>query len=499
MNNIINSFEKIEPSQQRLDKILKNIYEKSSTTSSDIIALPRKQKRFLRYSFSIMACLIVAIVGVIVKFSSDDSQNIPINDDKAYQIENASRNIIVGKSNSIDSTDIESTTNHTVNGFNLTHDAMTLEELETFKNNKSLPTTDDKNEFTIDYGEEYEQENDLFKKTYSTINRHDSSGEILWSVTFKNFSAYNYIEYDGYIVIYGQESVYSSEDRTNASIALLSKNDGKLLWHKKLSTQYKYEYITDIVINGDKIMVFMLGVPDTLVVMEFDLFGNGKLLAQNSLKHLNSDNDVFFIKDVFKLKQNYLALIYYNGSQILAKIDANGKITNFFTYSSNDLDYIINDIIEFENRLYISTHTVKKEKNSTNMMYGFRNSIDKIDTTQNIEIINKELTESLRENVNSALLICDLESGVPETFYSVNSSISSDFEVEENGNLTWVVGDIVDSLYSPYTSSYVVSVSCRKFNYSFNSKNQLDDCYKTDEVITFGECLYDSYNKKACK
>ncbi len=79
------------------------------------------------------------------------------------------------------------------------------------------------------------------------------------------------------------------------------------------------------------------------------------------------------------------------------------------------------------------------------------------------------------------LLVCDMKTGITETFYSAKGSFGGELDVSGN-TLKWNTESIVLSGYSPYTSSFSVGFNCKVFRYSFDKTGALLDCEETGEI-----------------
>jgi hypothetical protein len=317
----------------------------------------------------------------------------------------------------------------------------------------------------------------------SVLAKTNAGGGIVWSASFDNLFVDRHVERGGYVAVCGYEPICSSEMPLAARLALVSAEDGAVLWDNKLSTGYERENIKSLVFDGDKISVFAEGDFKTLVIMNYDLGGNGFILAENELGGQK------FVEQAVKLGDGYLArLRTADGGESLVKIGANGKFDSSFAYSSEDTEYFIADMQDWGGRVYLSAYAVPKLKKGEGDGGG-RSEIAAILSEafekEGWEISDEELTGRMREHFSAVLLVCDAESGVPQGFYSVRGSIGDALEVSGNGYLKWNVGSISGSFFSPMTSSFSIAATCRVYSYEYSASGNLASQAETNETISF--------------
>lgn len=111
-----------------------------------------------------------------------------------------------------------------------------------------------------------------------------------------------------------------------------------------------------------------------------------------------------------------------------------------------------------------------------NLAYLFDNNI--------WAISSEELTPMVRDNY-TAVLLCDPEGGAPDTFYSVKGSLGGKLAVNGAGELAWDVESIVDTFFSPATSSFTIGGTCRVFRYTFDAAGAPASQEGTGEAVPY--------------
>ena len=166
------------------------------------------------------------------------------------------------------------------------------------------------------------------------------------------------------------------------------------------------------------------------------------------------------------------------------KLSRDGGTLDTFIYEGEDCDYTITDMIEFGGRVYLSAYAVPKQTDRGGryeiadiLAYLFDNNI--------WEISSEELTPMVRDNYTAVLLLCDPEGGAPETFYSVKGSLGGKLAINNTGELAWDVESVVDTFFSPATSSFTIGGTCQVFRYTFDEAGTLLRQEDTGETVPY--------------
>lgn len=141
-------------------------------------------------------------------------------------------------------------------------------------------------------------------------------------------------------------------------------------------------------------------------------------------------------------------------------------------------------MIEFGGRIYLSAYAVPKQSDK-NGRYEISNILNYVFARENFEISSKELTPIVRDNYTAVLLLCDPNGGTPETFYSVKGSLGGKLKVNDMGELVWNVESIINTFFSPVTSSFTIGGTCQIFRYTFDDTGILLNQEDTEESIPY--------------
>ncbi len=168
----------------------------------------------------------------------------------------------------------------------------------------------------------------------------------------------------------------------------------------------------------------------------------------------------------------------------LVKLDREGAVLDTFTYQGKDCDYYIQDMGEYQGRVYLSAYAVPKQTGEGSR-YEVAGVLEYLFDHNIMEISSEELTPMVRDNYTAVLLLCDPEGGAPETFYSVKGSLGRKLAVNNAGNLAWDVESIVNTFFSPATNSFSIGGTCQVFRYTFDDAGTLLNQEDTGETTPY--------------
>ncbi|MGN0369502.1 MAG: hypothetical protein ACI4EW_03050 [Butyrivibrio sp.] len=389
--------------------------------------------------------------------------------------------------------------NSTVEGYEIFQDEPTpelLEDLWNCKNGNGLNTVNksgDDVSYRYYYDEKYDSELgfEIHDKSYFEKYVGDT---LVWQIAVSEFYIDGYEEVEDGVIVYGATPVWNSEQKQYAWI-LKADNSGNVLWKEKADNGFDYEYIQAIVENKDgSYAVFGRGDSEYIWISRYDKEGNVTDLSKIPAKDKSIENAA-------RLKDGYiLQLVSLTGSEqeVIFKVDKAGNVTKSFCYEGNDCFYYITDMMEYSGNIYLSAYSVPKYsvKQDAGNIDEIYYVLDKIMHSAGDGGISKsDIVSLLRENYTATLLVCNPESGEPQEFYMAEGSFGGELSIGESGELVWEVEKIVDAEFSPYTSAYVISGSCRLFRYTLASYNISKDTFnnigilirqeKTDEYVEF--------------
>lgn len=98
---------------------------------------------------------------------------------------------------------------------------------------------------------------------------------------------------------------------------------------------------------------------------------------------------------------------------------------------------------------------------------------------------SEKLLKVVRDNFTAVLLVCDDKTGNPDKLYSVNGSFGGLLSIDKNGDLVWQTENIVNSGYSPATSSFTIVCDCKNIEYTFETESGKVNKRETDETSSY--------------
>lgn len=303
---------------------------------------------------------------------------------------------------------------------------------------------------------------------------------LLWTVELPDFYVVDSAFISAGTVVWGYDDTWSSEQPTYAWLALVD-GDGNILWQRRLDHGVKREYVEKVLDNGDGTWVAISqGDLRYLCLSRYDKDGNELSFHKTEVGSLG-------IWNVTRFGDGYLVQL---GNRMtgetarLAKLDRDGNLIDNFNYEGKDYDYYIKDMVEFEGRVCLSGYVVPKQTDEGGR-HEIANILDHVFDKGVLEISSEELTPLVRDNYTAVLLLCDPEGGAPETFYSVKGSLGGKLAVNDAGELLWDVESVVDTFFSPLTSSFTIGGTCQVFRYAFGADGSLLQQTDTGETVPY--------------
>lgn len=305
-------------------------------------------------------------------------------------------------------------------------------------------------------------------------------GELLWRAEFPDFVVEDSTSTTAGTAVWGRNDTWSSEQPTYPWLARVDEA-GNVLWQHRLDHGFEHEYASHVLDNGDGTWaVISRGDLRYLCLSQYDRDGNELSFQKTEVGNKGIWNAV-------RLGEGYLVQV---GRQLegetaqLVKLDREGKVLDSFIYEGEDCGYTITGMIEFGGRVYLSAYAVPKQRDEGGR-YEIADLLEDIFAQENWEISSEELTPLVRDNYTAVLLLCDPEGGEPETFYSVKGSLGGELAVNDAGELAWNVESVVNTFFSPATSSFTIGGTCQVFCYTFDDAGTLLRQEDTGETVPY--------------
>jgi hypothetical protein len=307
--------------------------------------------------------------------------------------------------------------------------------------------------------------------------------KIVWSVEFKDFYIDGYVASNDKVIVHGQTAIWSSSQSSYAYMAMID-SEGKVLWETKLQNGFKDEYIASVLPEGNSIAVFSRGDLKYLCLTKYAM--DGSLISSYKNEVGN-----YGIWNAARLGDGYIVQLgnYTKDEHArIVKVGHDGTITDSFNYASEEEDYYITGIKEYNGSIYLSAYTVpslKSDESNAGGRTDIARVLNYIFDNKKFDISSQELTRLVRDNFTAVLLVCEPSSGVPQEFFSVKGSLGGKLALSEKGTLLWDVESITDTYFSPETSSFTIGGVSYVYRYTFDEKGTILGQEKTNEVVNF--------------
>ncbi|MGM9642402.1 MAG: hypothetical protein ACI3XI_04250 [Eubacteriales bacterium] len=314
----------------------------------------------------------------------------------------------------------------------------------------------------------------------SYIEKYDGD-ELIWSVSVSDFYINDYSIVSDGVIACGRTYTWSTNQNSYAWMSKID-SDGNLIWQKKLSNGFNYEYISAVLENIDgSYAVFSRG--------DFKYFCLSQYTANGEKTHFHkTEVGNYGIWNAARFEDGYIVQLGRNEFTQIVKVDRDGYITDSFSYCDEDSYYFIADMIEFNGNIYLSAYAVPRlsnEEPNTGGRYEIENVLKYLFDNKIFNISSEELTPMVRNNYTALLLVCEPKTGKPQEFYSVKGSLGGKLSVSDTGNLLWNVESITSTFFSPATSSFTIGGTNYVFRYAFDTSGLLISQEKTGEVVNF--------------
>ena len=342
-------------------------------------------------------------------------------------------------------------------------------------------------------GIHYKYRSEYIKDAQLGFNVHDKSflekydgDSLLWSISISEFLINGYNTVSDGVIVYGETPIWNSSQASYAWIAKIDHN-GTLLWKHILNDEFENENVSKIIENKDG---------------SYSVFSNGDFkylclynYTKNGVKTVYHSSDIgnYRIWNVAPFSNGY---IVHLGSYVtdeyskIVKVDHEGNVIEMFSYSADDAYYYITDMMEYNEKIYLSAYSVPKSADEDEDEHTDSN--EEIALIKNYIYVNgiedissEELTPMVRNNYTALLLVCEPNEGTPQEFYSAKGSLGDKLSLSDSGMLMWDVDSIVETSYSPYTSAFSITGVSYVFRYTFDSTGTLVSQEKTGKIVPY--------------
>lgn len=326
-----------------------------------------------------------------------------------------------------------------------------------------------------------------YEEIGSYVEKYDGA-ELLWHTDLDPLEVLDTIEYSGGVILVAvtyDESLYA----TNWLVRL--DENGKVLWKNRFGDSK--EYVCTLLANEDgSIAVFSR--------QDLRSFCFTKLDADGRVIHRSTpDTSVSAgIGKAAHYKDGYLVQLWsYTDTQLtsFAKVDKDGNITEIFGVPpTEDRIYFLKDLICYDERIYLSVYSIPNDLGEPSpddiIFYSTHDEIRPIlekcyEYSLNGDFDIPGLLEMVKERYEADLLILEPEEGKLTECYYVKGGLGGDLSVNGNGELVWIVENVVSTFFSPATNSFSIGGVSRIDEYRFGEDGAFTFSFETNEYTAF--------------
>lgn len=301
--------------------------------------------------------------------------------------------------------------------------------------------------------------------------------QLVWSAECSEFL------YPYYKVVHDGVFVYGRNIDDCQPLLLKLDNSGNLLWRSHPDNGFRRESFVAILENDDGSYALISsastesGNQPRLCLSQYAPDGTRMLYKSSPTSG--------YAQDAARLGDGYL--VHLNNDEIV-KIDREGNLTDSFSYTAEESVYRFQDMIEFQGEIYLSAYATPRQDDNE-QSYGGRSEIsrilDYVSSKKNWDFSDDELTAVVRDNYTAVLFLCDPDSGIPRSYYSVPGSLGGKLSLSDDGMLLWDVESITTTFFSPATSSFTIGGTSCVFRYTFDASGTLISQDQTGETVNF--------------
>ena len=314
----------------------------------------------------------------------------------------------------------------------------------------------------------------------SCVEKYDGD-TLLWRVNIKKFHANGYTALSDGVMVYGEGGIKMTE----AWIIKFGEN-GDVVWKYMLDNGVQSDYIRAVVENTDgSYAVFRTGWSEEkkcICLNQISADGKDILFKKTEME----DNT---IGSAARLGDGYLVRLGSEESKIV-KVDYAGNITDSLSYSEGITNYNIQDMIEFNGKLYLSACVSPKIAEKRPDSYTSQEIYDVFALCQDLpDEESKEwkidITDRIQNHYSAMLLVCDTSTGAPQEFYSVKGAKGGELALSDDGMLLWSVKSYISAYFTPFLNSSIMRGEYQLYCYTFDDTGKLVLQEKGEKVDYF--------------
>ncbi len=316
---------------------------------------------------------------------------------------------------------------------------------------------------------------------YDDVVKKYNGDELIWSITFTETNIDNVKEFEDGIIVYGRKDYKDAE--TVKWILWLAKvdMDGNVVWEKSFDKEPE-ECIDEIIIEDG--IIHAITRTDT---------ASTNLPTWNSLLQLDMDGNVvnrvvtnvgMGVTGVIKHKDSfYISLSSLNKEDQIMKLNEDGTYEIVIICESENYEYEIKSMIEYNDKLYISVNEVATSATDIAKQYS------EVAAVRDGLYFEEEELDVIRSYKTAALLVWDANEGSYEVVYAEDKKMATDLKINENNQLIWGVERMEVAKSADIGTSFshnVYSVNS-VYDYFFDEKMELIDIEKQQYYAQYSQ------------
>lgn len=296
----------------------------------------------------------------------------------------------------------------------------------------------------------------------------------LWSVALPELLYKDYTAFSDCVLAYGWD------DESNTSWIGKFSPDGALVWSHASNCGYNLEAV--IVALEDPqggYTTFSQCSPAHMCMRRYS--AQGEMLHESVVQIGRSS-----IRCAAALESGYAVQLYSyskNQQSTIIRLDAQGNVTDSYTYGDGSYHYFIQDMAYLDGKLYLSAYSVPKQETDPEDYYDNQSEVSHILSQIDGDTDSDTVLDLMRQNYMAILLVCDAQSLDVVGFHFVAGSVGGDVSVAD-GTLTWDVADIAQARYAPTADTDSIASFCYIYRYCF-SGGELTGRTDTGEAQSF--------------
>ena len=346
----------------------------------------------------------------------------------------------------------------------------------------------------------------------SRFSKHEGK-TCLWTTEIRDYWVRGWQEVREGVLLWGYTDVSlgSYGYPITAWMTLLS-HDGEVVWSQPLTPEVDWEQTAFVIERGDGVYAafssYFDGEQEVLIVRQIGADGRlaGFTEIPATAMGLTGKRPRFSICAVLPMDGAYLLHLMSGTAHFLVQVDGGGALQKVIAYEGTEDERLpLTHMLYHGGSLWLSGYLTPGDidadyfANSRSEVedvlaeaYSRMQGVGTIDVgwlDVHINVGSKPvdsefLVPRIREKYTAVLLCVDPETFLPRLAYTVDGCLGGALAAADGG-ASWNVESLTRCIYSPFTSSFTVSVMSSIFRYAFSPDGMLTGGGETDEFAGY--------------